>query len=234
MSHKQHYWRVVGQQIWRFLALGFYSKKTRTSPRPRGPLGALCMLLIELEIIVLFVFAEWAQKDSGMLSGTCEEYMEGRDQFNEFVLTMAVFRYALVSKTTYQRIGFTLVNKSIKKIMSVNNWNKTKRSFVSKLKNKIGLSYKSPQTFSFHLKKCDLHNQLLVGHKKHFVKHDDVIKWKHFLRYRSPVNSTHKDQRRGAWMFPSICAWINGWAKNQEADDLRRHRAHYDVSVMVR
>ena len=33
-------------------------------------------------------------------------------------------------------------------------------------------------------------------------------------------------------MFSLICDWINGWVNNGEAGDLRRHRAHYDVSVM--
>ena len=36
----------------------------------------------------------------------------------------------------------------------------------------------------------------------------------------------------GALMFPSICAWINGCANSLEADDLRRHYAHYDISLM--
>ena len=70
--------------------------------------------------------------------------------------------------------------------------------------------------------------------------HDDVIKWKHFPRYwpfvrgipRSPVNSPHKGQWRGALMCSSICAWINRWVNNREAGDLRRHRAHYDAIVM--
>ena len=70
--------------------------------------------------------------------------------------------------------------------------------------------------------------------------HDDVIKWKHFLRYwpfvrgihRPPVNSPHKGQWRRALMFSLICAWINDWVNNREAGDLRRHRAHYDVTVM--
>ena len=70
--------------------------------------------------------------------------------------------------------------------------------------------------------------------------HDDVIKWKHFPRYwlfvrgihRWPVNSPHKGQWRGALIFSLICAWINGWVNNREAGDLRRHRAHYDVTVM--
>ena len=70
--------------------------------------------------------------------------------------------------------------------------------------------------------------------------HDDVIKWKHFPRYwpfvrgihRSPVNSPHKGQWRGALMFSLVCVWINGWVNSCEAGDLRRPRAHYDVIVM--
>ena len=71
--------------------------------------------------------------------------------------------------------------------------------------------------------------------------HDDVIKCKHFPRYWpfvrvihwSPMNSPHKGQWRGALMFSLIWAWINGWVNNREAGDLRRHRAHYDVIVML-
>ena len=35
-------------------------------------------------------------------------------------------------------------------------------------------------------------------------------------------------------MFALICVWINGWVNNREAGDLRRHRGHYDVIVMIR
>ena len=71
--------------------------------------------------------------------------------------------------------------------------------------------------------------------------HDDVIKWKHLPRYwpfvrgihRSPVNSPHKGQWRGALIFSLICVWINGWENNREAGDLRRYRPHYDVTIMV-
>ena len=70
--------------------------------------------------------------------------------------------------------------------------------------------------------------------------HDYVIKWKHFPRYwpfvrgihRSPVNSPHKGQWRGALIFSLICIWINDWVNNREAGDLWRYPAHYDVSVM--
>ena len=72
------------------------------------------------------------------------------------------------------------------------------------------------------------------------VFHDDVIKWKHFPLYwpfargihRSPVNSPHKGQWRGSLIFSLVCVWINGWVNNREDGDLRRYRAHYDVSVM--
>ena len=40
-------------------------------------------------------------------------------------------------------------------------------------------------------------------------------------------------QWRGALMFSLICAWINDWVSNGEAGDLRRHRARYDVIVMI-
>ena len=30
-----------------------------------------------------------------------------------------------------------------------------------------------------------------------------------------------------------ICPWINYWVNNREAGDLRRNRAHYDVTVMA-
>ena len=73
------------------------------------------------------------------------------------------------------------------------------------------------------------------------IGHDDVIKWKHFPRYwpfvqgihRSPLNSPDKGQWRGALMFSLICAWTNGWLNNRDAGDLRCHRAHYDVTMMM-
>ena len=81
--------------------------------------------------------------------------------------------------------------------------------------------------------------ELISQQMKWNTDHGDVIKWKHFPRYwpfvrgihRSPVNSPHKCQWRGALMFALVCAWINGWVNNREAGDLRRHRAHYDVTV---
>ena len=76
--------------------------------------------------------------------------------------------------------------------------------------------------------------------EKKTLCYDDVIKWKHLPRYwsfvrgihRSPVNSQHKGQWRGALMFSLICVWINGWINNLKAGDLEPYHAHYDIIVM--
>ena len=51
--------------------------------------------------------------------------------------------------------------------------------------------------------------------------------------HRWPVNSPQKGQWRGALMFSLICTVTNSWANNGDAGDLRRHRAHYDVILML-
>ena len=75
----------------------------------------------------------------------------------------------------------------------------------------------------------------------HWDVHDDVIKWKHFPRHwpfvreihRSPVNSPHKVQWHEALILSLICAWTNAWVNNRDAGDLRRFRAHHDVTVVL-
>ena len=104
-----------------------------------------------------------------------------------------------------------------------------------------------------------MHNFIQISAQ---VIHNDVIWWKHIPSYwpfvrgihRSPMNSTHRGQWRpfmrgfhqssvnsphkGQWrgdlVFSLICAWTNGWVKNQTAGDLRRHYTYYDVIVMSR
>ena len=81
----------------------------------------------------------------------------------------------------------------------------------------------------------------MESYREYQKEHDNVIKWKHFLRYwpfvrgihRLPVNSPHKGQWCGPLMFSLICTWINGWVNNREAGNLRCHCAHYDVIVMI-
>ena len=92
--------------------------------------------------------------------------------------------------------------------------------------------------WSFALYRICFHVFQKGGHLS--PSHDDVIKWEHFPRYwpfvrgihRSPMNSPHKGQWRGALMFSLICAWIYGWVNNREGGDLRRHHVHYGVIVM--
>ena len=72
------------------------------------------------------------------------------------------------------------------------------------------------------------------------LTHDDVMKGKHFSHYcpfvrgirLSLVNSPHKGQWRGALIFSLICTWTNFWINDHDTGDLRRHCAHYDVTLM--
>ena len=70
--------------------------------------------------------------------------------------------------------------------------------------------------------------------------HDDVLKWKHF-RVTDHLCGKFTGDRRiprtkasdyGHWCF-RWSAWTDSWANSGDAGDLRRHRAHYDVIVMV-
>ena len=46
-------------------------------------------------------------------------------------------------------------------------------------------------------------------------------------------STPHKGQSRRALMFSLICAWTTGWINDLDGGDLRRHRAHYDVTLML-
>ena len=52
--------------------------------------------------------------------------------------------------------------------------------------------------------------------------------------HRSPVNSPHKGQWRGALMVFFYLHLNKGSVNHQDAGDLRRHRIHSDVTVMAR
>ena len=65
--------------------------------------------------------------------------------------------------------------------------------------------------------------------------HDEIIKWKHFrCEGNPPVTGgfPHKGQWRRALKLSLICAQTNGWWSTGNGVDLRRHCAHYDVTVM--
>ena len=52
----------------------------------------------------------------------------------------------------------------------------------------------------------------------------------------APVTGEFPTQRPVTRSFDIslISAWTNGWANNRDAGDLRRHRPHYDVTVICR
>ena len=83
-------------------------------------------------------------------------------------------------------------------------------------------------------------------HVNFLYKRQSSSWWRHqmetFPRYwpivrgihRSPVNSPHKGQWHGAWVFSLICAWSIGWVNNRDAGDLGHHRPHYDFTANLR
>ena len=43
----------------------------------------------------------------------------------------------------------------------------------------------------------------------------------------------YRGHGRRALKFSLVCVWTNVWTNNRDPDDLRRHHAHYDVSVII-
>ena len=88
------------------------------------------------------------------------------------------------------------------------------------------------------LMSCWRQASLFVGWSS-WVRCCGIPWWRHQMETFSALlaicaaNSPHKGQWRGSLMFSLMCAWINGWVNNGEATDLRHHRAHYDVIVMI-
>ena len=70
-------------------------------------------------------------------------------------------------------------------------------------------------------------------------QYGDFIKWKHFPCYWPFVTGIHPSPvfcftkaSDAELLFSLILAWTNGLADNRDAGDLRRHHAHYDITVV--
>ena len=97
---------------------------------------------------------------------------------------------------------------------------------------------------------CGIRHHLIIWvmgkHEERYISLMYIAWWRHKMEtfsallaifrgiHRSPVNSPHKGQWRGALMFSLICVWINDWINNREAGDLRRHRGHYECNVFLK
>ena len=92
-------------------------------------------------------------------------------------------------------------------------------------------SFPDPTTRLSHIPQCTIQNRDL-----HIsVLNAELWDMRHVHRgiCESPVSPLHKAQCRVALMFSLVGTWINGSVNNREAGDLRRHRAQYDVTVMM-
>ena len=151
------------------------------------------------------------------------EHLESN--FSEIVITIVIFLFEKMrlKRSSVQWWKFCLGLSVVKHITSIFLW-VTWNTYINNVYRNVDYIQRSTHTV------CDV-----------LCLHDDVITWKHFPRHwpfvqgihRSSVNFPHKGQWRGALMSSLIYAWINGWVNNREAGNFRRHRARYDVTVMI-
>ena len=117
-------------------------------------------------------------------------------------------------------------------------------SYNANVINKTGAI--SHNTITILLKVKQLHNTTNLNnpysHRKIATQKVGLIRepwWRHPMDAFSALlaicagNSPVTGQWRRALIFSLICVWINGWLNNRETGDLRCHRAHYDVIVMI-
>ena len=94
----------------------------------------------------------------------------------------------------------------------------------------------NPDDGHHHIRTVTSRYNVTIQKKDSWWRHQIEIFQRYWLFVRgihqSLVDSPHKDQWRGALVFTLICAWTHGWINNRDAGDLRRHRGHYDVTVM--
>ena len=105
------------------------------------------------------------------------------------------------------------------------------------------ISYKMLNISVFDMSYIPYGNELTLLHLRAIGgrEQNDVIKWKHFPRNwsfvkgidRSPVDSPQEGQWLGALMVSLICPEQTFEQIIEKVGNLRRHRAHYDVFLMV-
>ena len=98
-----------------------------------------------------------------------------------------------------------------------------------------------PSTNTTHISKCGRFQKILMFiHITCDDLHDDVIKWKCFPCYCPFVRGIHRalvvSPRKGQWRGALMCFFylrLNKLLRKGDAGVWRRHRAHYDVTVMI-
>ena len=116
----------------------------------------------------------------------------------------------------------------------------------------ISKCYHYQSTYELQMHSPFIQISIKLGFRTTLIKHmvntqiwsfvwNDVIEWKHFPRYWPFVRGIPghrwipltKEQWRGPLMFSLISTRTNVSVNNRDAGDLRRHRTHCDVTVMI-
>ena len=159
----------------------------------------------------LYPTLQWiAHYNSWLLdvSGICDDYLS----FSPFYLDLYLLTYPYFTLRSWGTFMCTGPGQCGDKIVMV-----IMKFVISKFRTLIMLH------FYFHY----FCNNVQPGKGWAWWRHWPFVQGIH----RSPVNSPHKDEWRGALIFSLIWAWTQGWANHRDAGDLRRHRAHHDVTV---
>ena len=71
-------------------------------------------------------------------------------------------------------------------------------------------------------------------HERNWWRHQTFSALLAVCEGNSPVTGEFPTQRAVTRSFDGfvLSAWMNGWVNNREAGDLRRHHAHYGVTIM--
>ena len=76
------------------------------------------------------------------------------------------------------------------------------------------------------------HNNTKVISSMKTSSHGNIFRVTGPLRGESAGHQWIPFTKAGDAFFSLIYAWTNGWANNWDADGLRHHRAHYDITVI--
>ena len=104
-------------------------------------------------------------------------------------------------------------------------WNKWTviQTILPKWNNCLMIYNRTLSAISWEREQCNHYDDA------HFPRYCPFVRRNH----QWPMDSSHNGQWHGAFMISLICAWTNGWGNNGDAGDLRRHPAHYDVTLMA-
>ena len=134
----------------------------------------------------------------------------------------------------------------LSRLQRVNSWWHSDPIWWGRTGSTLAPSYYLNQNFYSWVRYCALHPISQEMFKVSIIERSlKITWWRHHMETfsallalcagNSPVTGDFPAQRpvTRALIFCLIFVWIIDWVNNREAGDLRRHRGHYDIIVMM-